>query len=97
MSSTPQTPRGSQTPISQSSSDGSDSPEKVFIQVNPEKFKSLDGFVDIDIDPEKTARYEGVAHIVDWDGPDDPENPMNWPSYRKWLTIGLISFSSFNV
>ncbi|CAO1618429.1 unnamed protein product [Sympodiomycopsis kandeliae] len=37
--------------------------------------------------------------LVDWDGPDDPENPMNWPTSKKWtnamtlclmcLTIGL--------
>lgn len=39
--------------------------------------------------------------IVDWDGPNDPENPMNWSRGRKWwisiltafLTL-VISFSS---
>lgn len=97
MSLTPQTPSGAQTPISLSSSDGSDSAEQVLIRVHPADFKPRDGFVDIDVDPEKTPRYEDAVHIVDWNGPDDPENPMNWPSYRKWLTIGLISFSSFNV
>jgi hypothetical protein len=29
--------------------------------------------------------------IVDWDGPDDPENPLNWPARRKWMNIGLLS------
>ncbi|KAF2724072.1 MFS general substrate transporter [Polychaeton citri CBS 116435] len=35
---------------------------------------------DSDLDP----------NIVDWEGPDDPENPRNWPEHRKW-TITLIS------
>jgi hypothetical protein len=23
------------------------------------------------------------AAIIDWDGPDDPENPMNWSMWKK--------------
>ncbi|PNH47869.1 hypothetical protein VD0004_g547 [Verticillium dahliae] len=34
-------------------------------------------------------------NLVDWDGPDDPENPMNWPDRQKWLNIGLISLLTF--
>ncbi|RJE20619.1 resistance protein [Aspergillus sclerotialis] len=34
--------------------------------------------------------------VVDWDGPNDPNNPMNWPSSRKWTIISLISFNTFN-
>ncbi|KAH6695340.1 polyamine transporter 3 [Plectosphaerella plurivora] len=30
-------------------------------------------------------------NIVDWDGPDDPENPQNWPEKKKWTNIALIS------
>ncbi|RSL76568.1 hypothetical protein CEP51_009856 [Fusarium floridanum] len=30
-------------------------------------------------------------NIVSWDGPDDPENPMNWPTARKCINIGLMS------
>lgn len=29
--------------------------------------------------------------IVTWDGDDDPENPMNWSTGKKWLTVALIS------
>ena len=29
--------------------------------------------------------------IVDWDGPDDKENPLNWPAKQKWMNIGLLS------
>ncbi|KAH7391923.1 major facilitator superfamily domain-containing protein [Pyrenochaeta sp. MPI-SDFR-AT-0127] len=31
---------------------------------------------------------EADPNIVDWDGPDDPANPQNWPAKKKW---GIIS------
>ncbi|GJP91876.1 efflux pump antibiotic resistance protein [Aspergillus niger] len=31
--------------------------------------------------------------LVTWDGPDDPENPKNWSTRRKWLAV--ISISGF--
>jgi hypothetical protein len=34
-------------------------------------------------------------NIVFWDGPDDPENPMNWPSSRKWAAISMVSVVTF--
>ena len=30
-------------------------------------------------------------NAVFWDGPDDPQNPMNWTNRRKWLQIVLLS------
>lgn len=35
--------------------------------------------------------------IVWWDGPEDPENPMNWSSTWKWVNICVISVISFLV
>ncbi|KAI0002853.1 bicyclomycin resistance protein [Xylariaceae sp. FL0662B] len=35
------------------------------------------------------------ADVVWWDGPDDPENPYNWPKWRKFLNCGLISAMTF--
>ena len=35
------------------------------------------------------------SDIVDWDGPDDPENPMNWPSARRWGMIAVVSGITF--
>lgn len=26
-----------------------------------------------------------------WNGPDDPENPKNWPSKKKWVTMSIVS------
>ncbi|RWA10361.1 hypothetical protein EKO27_g4744 [Xylaria grammica] len=35
--------------------------------------------------------------IVDWDGPDDPANPLNWSSARKTFIITVISAVTFNI
>ncbi|KAF9261630.1 MFS polyamine transporter [Marasmius fiardii PR-910] len=33
--------------------------------------------------------------IVDWDGPDDPENPKNWTFKRKWAATAIVSLFTF--
>ena len=38
---------------------------------------------------------ESDPNIVSWDGPDDPQNPMNFPSWKKSLMIGLVSATCF--
>jgi MFS transporter, DHA1 family, multidrug resistance protein len=46
------------------------------------------------VDPERGRD----ADIVDWYGPDDPENPMNWGTWKKvWVTfeICLLTFSVY--
>ena len=30
-------------------------------------------------------------NIVDWDGPDDPENPLNWTSNKKLAAITIVA------
>lgn len=30
-------------------------------------------------------------NIVDFDGPDDPENPLNWSTTRKTTSIFIVS------
>ncbi|KUI56335.1 hypothetical protein VP1G_03671 [Cytospora mali] len=32
-------------------------------------------------------------NVVDWDGPDDPANPRNWPKKKKMLNVALVSLS----
>jgi len=34
-------------------------------------------------------------NLVDWDGPDDPENPMNWPVSKKWTVTISFAFMTF--
>lgn len=66
---------------------------------------------DIDSPPEAPdTKHEANSHaarvevgsediLVWWDEPDDqnPENPMNWSSARKWVNIIVISVISFLV
>ncbi|KAF8836360.1 MFS polyamine transporter [Paxillus ammoniavirescens] len=33
--------------------------------------------------------------IVDWDGPDDPQNPRNWSFKRKWAATAVVSGFTF--
>jgi hypothetical protein len=32
---------------------------------------------------------------VDWDGPDDPENPMNWTQRKKMQQLVLMAANTF--
>ncbi|CAD6576751.1 MAG: hypothetical protein ASARMPRED_007868 [Alectoria sarmentosa] len=43
------------------------------------------------LEAEKATQDEVDIHVVDFDGPDDPENPLNWSNTRKWGLVGLIS------
>lgn len=36
-------------------------------------------------------KEEQDPNIVDWDGPTDPENPMNWTDKKKWANIAVLS------
>lgn len=38
---------------------------------------------------------EKDPNVVTWDGPDDPMNPKNWTMRKKWINIGVLSFSTF--
>jgi hypothetical protein len=33
--------------------------------------------------------------IIDWDGPDDEENPINWSAKRKWTNVFLLAAITF--
>ncbi|KAI3390705.1 hypothetical protein diail_8809 [Diaporthe ilicicola] len=45
--------------------------------------------------------YNGVVSkkedpdLVAWNGPNDPENPKNWPRGKKWTTTMLVSAFTF--
>jgi hypothetical protein len=32
-----------------------------------------------------------LENIVDWEGPGDLENPLNWPTQKKATAIGIVS------
>lgn len=44
---------------------------------------------------EPTSEEADDPNIVSWDGPDDPDNPLNWSSGLKWSNIALVSAITF--
>lgn len=52
---------------------------------------------DADVEKQNTRNERGLnekdeekdPNLVDWDGPDDPGNPMNFKQWKKW-TIALM-------
>lgn len=41
--------------------------------------------------PETTVQGCIDHNLVDWDGPEDPQKPVNWPAKKKWTNIILLS------
>jgi hypothetical protein len=58
----------------------------------PESINSDDGAED---QADNEAEVENDPDIVWWDGPDDPQNPMNWRYTKKWGTVALVSAITF--
>lgn len=54
-------------------------------------------------DPPVKGRTNSPSHstkdpnVVDWDGPDDPENPQNWSVRFKWLMTMVVIIMTVNV
>ncbi|KIM73432.1 hypothetical protein PILCRDRAFT_829167 [Piloderma croceum F 1598] len=42
-----------------------------------------------------SADEDSNTLLVDWEGPDDPENPKNWPMRRKWMAAFIVSSFTF--
>jgi len=66
---------------------------------------STDESINTEKDIEKIAEARAVKvslpqqnkdpNLVQWDGPDDKENPMNWPTWRKWATSLSMAWMTF--
>lgn len=41
------------------------------------------------------SKKEKDPNLVTWDGPDDPENPKNWSTKRKWAATFVVSSFTF--
>ena len=50
---------------------------------------------DFDKKEPETGKTEVDPNIVDWDGPDDPKNPINWSEKLKWANIAVIASVTF--
>jgi hypothetical protein len=47
--------------------------------------------------PPAISEPKADPDLVQWDGPDDPENPMNWSRSRRWIVTGVVILLSLNV
>ncbi|KAH8800632.1 hypothetical protein F5884DRAFT_757484 [Xylogone sp. PMI_703] len=50
-----------------------------------------------DIEPGQTVQHESInsSNIVTWNGPNDPENPINWLYRKKWAAMIVMSSFTF--
>lgn len=47
---------------------------------------------------ESDSNNEGTKEVVvDWEGPDDLENPKNWPMYRKLIFISMVGLLTISI
>lgn len=44
---------------------------------------------------EISQEEEHDPSVVFWNGPDDPENPMNWKESVKWANVAAVSAITF--
>ena len=51
-------------------------------------------FPDLSVDDSEVNKDED-PNLVTWSGPDDPENPKNWPNGQKWKNTWAISMFVF--
>ncbi|TFY75331.1 hypothetical protein EWM64_g8683 [Hericium alpestre] len=60
---------------------------------------SADPIPDQDLIPPASEQGEqkvdGDVLIVEWEGPDDPANPRNWPFRTKWAGVAIVSAFTF--
>lgn len=43
------------------------------------------------------SKTEALAGDLDWDRPDDPENPRNWPLWQRILHSAIPAVWSFGL
>ncbi|KAL3477168.1 MFS general substrate transporter [Aspergillus californicus] len=48
-----------------------------------------------DLEKSQTPRSETDPKLITWNGPDDPENPKNWPINKKWAIVLTVSCFTF--
>ncbi|KAL0579325.1 hypothetical protein V5O48_002658 [Marasmius crinis-equi] len=64
-------------------------------QENAKSEGKLDSHVEIGgVDSMEDAKEDRVT-VVDWDGPDDPSNPKNWTTKRKWSATLIVACFTF--
>lgn len=60
-----------------------------------ETVDTKDAGVQVPIETAGGTATDQSSDLVEFDGPDDPENPLNWPRRRKWaitIAMGAMTF-----
>ncbi|KAK2767080.1 hypothetical protein FQN54_006399 [Arachnomyces sp. PD_36] len=61
----------------------------------PSAARSADEAIDSPLGPRRYSETKELptvdADIVDWDGPDDPQNPMNWSKGKRFSHVAIVS------
>jgi hypothetical protein len=66
---------------------------KFLEDVNPKD--SSHGVADLEAGPvDQKLESESDINEVNWESDDDPANPVNWGTSRKWRNLGVISIMS---
>ena len=65
-------------------------------QDSPRSLSHLD-HQEIEQEPKQSSlsRSDDRQNTVDWDGADDPENPLNWPTSTKALQLVFMALNTF--
>ncbi|KAI1777657.1 benomyl/methotrexate resistance protein [Hypoxylon cercidicola] len=70
--------------------------DKTSTPVSPEERNKEEQNVESqDLNTNAVSEAEVKLHLVDWYGPDDAENPLNWSSNWKLLVAGLMCILNF--
>lgn len=72
-----------------------DDPEKSSALGKDKDIEKGDFAESISIQDEAAESNDDDPNIVSWDGPDDPQNPLNWSYTKKWGTVALVSALTF--
>jgi hypothetical protein len=38
-----------------------------------------------------SGSHQPLSDDMDWDGPDDPDMPLNWPKPKRWINTMIVS------
>ncbi|KAJ8075596.1 hypothetical protein PM082_021226 [Marasmius tenuissimus] len=65
----------------------------------PDSGKDLENedLPDLVADRLRDIEKSGDPYLVDWEGPNDPDNPRNWSTFKKGFVASCISLLTFSV
>lgn len=69
--------------------------EKQYQQENQEGTSTTTKVDQLNTEGQPTVQK--VVTAQDWTGPDDPENPENWPAWKKAYTLVVVGIQCFVV